>query len=86
MTPDRRPARTAPRSTSTTTLKSTCDGEVTVPFGTLTGCVILEATIPGDLGGPDGFVAEVIAHPEQRIVKWTDSPGFLLLELKEAWK
>jgi hypothetical protein len=46
----------------------TYDGEVTVPFGTLDGCIILEATITGDLGGPDGFVAEVIAHPEQRNV------------------
>ena len=62
------------------------DAEVEVPYGTLTGCIVMKATITGDLGGPDGFEVEVVAHPEQRIVKWTDSPGFLMLELKEGWK
>ena len=63
----------------------TYDGEVEVPFGALTDCFVLRATVGGDLDGPNGFEVEIVAHPEQRIVRWTDTPGFLLLELQDAW-
>jgi hypothetical protein len=62
------------------------DADVTVAYGTLSGCIKMKVLVGGDLGGPNGFEVEIVAHPEQTIVKWTDAPGFIHLELKEAWK
>jgi len=61
------------------------DSSVDVPFGTLDGCVTIAATLSGELIGTGTIDVEVVAHPEQRIVRWVDSPGFLLAELKEGW-
>lgn len=57
-------------------------------LGFLEGCVKIVVTLSGELIGSEGAILEVeiVAHPEQRIVHWVDAPGFILLDLKEAWK
>ena len=61
------------------------DKTVTLDSGELTGCVEMIATLTGELIGDGEVQAVIMAHPEQRIVSWVDSPGFLDAVLKELW-
>lgn len=63
------------------------DAEVTVPAGTYQGCAHLKAVLGGELMGDGNTIdVEIMVHPKQTILKWVDSPGFLLAELKTEWE
>ncbi len=61
------------------------NADVTVPYGTLSGCMEVKIAVSGEFLGDD-LVVTIYAHPEHRIVSWTDPPGFMSLELVEGWK
>lgn len=61
------------------------DYSIELPFGTLAGCLKLEVTVT-DAEGQSPFVAEVVIHPEQNIVRFTDAPGVALAEMVSPWE
>lgn len=62
------------------------DASGDVPFGTVEGCMHIQIDLSGELIGAGSILIDVFLHPEQFLVKMTDTPGFALIELKEGWK
>jgi len=70
----------------TYTVKATdYDAEVTVAYGTLTGCALFDVTVSGTFMGDFDLQLQIVAHPVQHIVKWTDPPGGRSIELLTGW-
>lgn len=62
------------------------DWTQTVPAGEYGECAKIIATLTGELIGSGSVEAEIVAHPTQTIIRWVDSPGFILAELKSEWQ
>ena len=59
--------------------------DVEVAAGVLGPTVQLQATIGGEFMGGGEFSLEMWLHPEQFLVKMTDGPAFLTIELLTPW-